>query len=251
VRVAYETRGDGPRAVVFLHGWSADRRHWRRQMQDLATDRRLVAVDLPGHGESDKPEVPYAWPYLARAVAGVLDAVGIERAVLVGHSNGVPVAHACLGLDDRRVEGLVAVDGPFRLAIAPPMLAWMKTTLARPDAAAFMASQADRAPVGRLRPEDQAIVKDGVRATPVHVHAGGLAGVEDPASWSTAPIAVPLLVVAARTAGPGPGSEGELAYVRALAPHAEVEIWDSSHFVMMEHAERFNRRLEAFVKTLV
>jgi len=65
----------------------------------------------------------------------VLDAEGVTRAVAVGHSNGVPVVRQLQRLHTQHIEALVAVDGPFRPAIP----------LARPDAAAFMRSQADRA----------------------------------------------------------------------------------------------------------
>ncbi len=90
-QVAYEARGTGDDAIVFVHGWSGDRSHWYRQMDGIATDRRLLAVDLIGHGASDAPDIPYTMNLFARSVAAVLDKLELERAVLVGHSMGVMV----------------------------------------------------------------------------------------------------------------------------------------------------------------
>jgi pimeloyl-ACP methyl ester carboxylesterase len=55
--------------------------------------------------------------WLARSVSAVLDAAGAGRAVVVGHSNGVPVARQLQRQRPETVEGLVAVDGPFRMSI--------------------------------------------------------------------------------------------------------------------------------------
>jgi pimeloyl-ACP methyl ester carboxylesterase len=250
-RVAYETRGEGDRAIVFLHGWSANRRHWRHQLRDLRTDRRLVAIDLLGHGESDKPRTVYSWDLLAGGVAAVLDDAGVRRAVLVGHSNGVPVAHACLSRDPGRIEALVAVDGPFRLSIPPAVLAWMRAAVARPDAATFLETMAAQTPLAGLNPDDVQIVKEGASATPVHVMAGGLEGTSDPSTWTTTPIDVPLLVILAKGQKPGFCSEEEQAYVRSLAPHVEFDVWEgASHFLLLQDPGRFNRRIEAFLDTL-
>jgi pimeloyl-ACP methyl ester carboxylesterase len=52
IPIAYETRGQGAPALVFVHGWSCDRTYWAGQLEPLSRDYRVVAIDLAGHGES-------------------------------------------------------------------------------------------------------------------------------------------------------------------------------------------------------
>jgi pimeloyl-ACP methyl ester carboxylesterase len=91
-RVHYKSFGEGKTAVVFIHGAFCDLTAWRFQVPAFAHKGRLVLIDLPGHGQSDKPKVEYTMDLFARAVDAVLKDAGIEKAVLVGHSMGTPVA---------------------------------------------------------------------------------------------------------------------------------------------------------------
>jgi len=125
-RIAYEARGDSADAVVFVHGGAHDRAAWRYQLAGLRLERRLVALDLIGHGESDKPDVTYSMDLYARSVAAVLDHLGLQRAVLVGHSNGVPTIRQFYRLFPERVEAFVAVDGMFRQTMPRKTVDWME-----------------------------------------------------------------------------------------------------------------------------
>ncbi|MGW4465482.1 alpha/beta fold hydrolase [Micromonospora sp. NPDC004704] len=86
--LAYDDLGDGT-PVVLLHAGIADRRMWRGQVEALAGRHRVLSLDLRGYGESDLPEHPFAHH---DDVVGFLDALGIERATLVGCSFGGAVA---------------------------------------------------------------------------------------------------------------------------------------------------------------
>src|SRR5947199_9047906 len=90
-KVHYESYGQGKEAIVFIHGWTCDLTFWRAQAP-VYTKHRSLLIDLPGHGLSDKPEVPYTQERFARAVEAVMREAGVERAILVGHSMGTPVA---------------------------------------------------------------------------------------------------------------------------------------------------------------
>jgi 3-oxoadipate enol-lactonase len=86
--LTYDDAGEGT-CVVLLHAGIADRRMWRHQMAALRGRHRVLAVDLPGYGESAVPPGPYA---NHDAIARLLDALTIERAALVGCSLGGAVA---------------------------------------------------------------------------------------------------------------------------------------------------------------
>ncbi|GAB2959282.1 alpha/beta hydrolase [Micromonospora polyrhachis] len=83
-----DTGGDGP-VVVLLHAGIADRRMWRGQIEALAARHRVINLDLPGYGESDAPGTAFA---NHDDVAGLLDALEVPRAALVGCSFGGAVA---------------------------------------------------------------------------------------------------------------------------------------------------------------
>ena len=108
-RVHYESYGKGQEAVVFIHGWTCDLTFWRGQAP-VYEKRRALLVDLPGHGQSDKPEVAYTQERFARAIDAVMRDAKVERAVLVGHSMGGPVALTFLRLFPAKTKALVMVD---------------------------------------------------------------------------------------------------------------------------------------------
>ncbi|WP_433530069.1 alpha/beta fold hydrolase [Micromonospora sp. CA-263727] len=87
-RLAYDEVGSGS-PVVLLHAGIADRRMWREQVGALATRHRVIALDLRGYGDSELPPTPFAHHH---DVAGLLDALGLARAALVGSSFGGAVA---------------------------------------------------------------------------------------------------------------------------------------------------------------
>ncbi len=87
-RLAYDDSGSGT-PVVLLHAGIADRRMWREQLDALAARHRVLALDLRGYGESELPPVPFA---NHEDVIGLLDALGLDRAALVGCSFGGAVA---------------------------------------------------------------------------------------------------------------------------------------------------------------
>ena len=103
-----ETGNSGGRPLVFLHGFSQSWLAWQRQMRStLADDYRLVALDLRGHGRSDKPAAGYADTALwAEDVAAVLRELMLEQPVLIGWSYGTIVI-----LDYLRVFGEDSVAG--------------------------------------------------------------------------------------------------------------------------------------------
>lgn len=111
VRLRYAEQGphDG-RAVLLLHGWSDSWFSFSRILPLLPEDWRVIAPDQRGHGESEKPAGGYAMEDLARDAIALLDALGVKRATLVGHSMGSFVAQHVAALAPERVERVVLVD---------------------------------------------------------------------------------------------------------------------------------------------
>ncbi|MDP9110113.1 MAG: alpha/beta hydrolase, partial [Candidatus Eremiobacteraeota bacterium] len=106
----YDDSGGGGVPVVLLHGFPLDRTVWDEQLAGLAVaGARVVRIDLRGCGESEPSDGPALMEALAGDVAGVLDALHVERAALVGHSIGGYVALAFFRMYEERVAGLALV----------------------------------------------------------------------------------------------------------------------------------------------
>jgi 3-oxoadipate enol-lactonase len=107
IDVAVDGRGDD--AIVLLAGFSLTHEIWNEQISPLAQTHRVIRPDLRGMGNSGVPAGPYLMDTLAADVAGVLDACGIERATIVGHSLGGYVALAFARMFSERVSRLALV----------------------------------------------------------------------------------------------------------------------------------------------
>lgn len=122
VGLAYDDEGPddagaGDRTpLVFIHGWTANRHRWDRQMDHFRAGRRVIRLDLRGHGESDKPVERYTIDGLAGDVRRLLDSRGVDRFIPVGHSMGGMIAQKLALADPDRVERLVLVDSLARMA---------------------------------------------------------------------------------------------------------------------------------------
>jgi pimeloyl-ACP methyl ester carboxylesterase len=109
VRVAYYEQGSGP-ALVLLHGMFGDHLDWEPVLEPLTRDFRVIAVDLPGFGESDKPDINYTVQFFLDSLEGLFKHLGISKATLIGNSFGgtlsifFAIAHAEI------VERLVLVS---------------------------------------------------------------------------------------------------------------------------------------------
>ena len=110
VPVRYAAYGDGLPAIVFVHGWSCDRRYWHGQVGHFAARFTVVTVDLAGHGESGTGRRSWTMPAFGEDVAAVVTGLDLPEVVLVGHSMGGDVVVEAARRLRPRVRGLVWVD---------------------------------------------------------------------------------------------------------------------------------------------
>jgi len=111
VRLRYRYQGPetGP-AIVLLHGYSDSSFSFSRIMPLLPSERRVIAPDLRGHGDSDRPAIGYRMADLADDVIQMIDALDVPSAVIVGHSMGSFVAQAIAEQAPQLVSGLVLLS---------------------------------------------------------------------------------------------------------------------------------------------
>jgi len=108
-QIRYAGAGQYGDVVLLVHGYGGDRNSWLFLHEPLAERHRVYALDLPGHGTSSKDVGDGSVGLLADAVLGVLDAVAVERAHLVGHSLGGAVAAAATARHPERVRSLTLI----------------------------------------------------------------------------------------------------------------------------------------------
>src|SRR5688572_20684483 len=92
IPIKYEVTGDGKVALLFIHGWTANRELWDDQAKHFKSDYQVVRIDLAGHGDSGSGRKVYSVAAFGADVAAVADKLGLKRVVLIGHSMGGPVA---------------------------------------------------------------------------------------------------------------------------------------------------------------
>lgn len=243
-RVHYKSVGSGREALVLVHGWSGDVNVWRLQVPDLAKRSRVIAVDLPGHGRSDKPEIKYTMDLFARGIDAVMRDAGVDRAVLVGHSMGAPVIRQFYRLYPQQTIALVAVDGALKdvySGLLDPLIAKLRGPDYKEVASGFIA--------GMFTNPGTEAVRDATLAatagTPQHVLVGSFESMRDPAIWKDDPIGVPLLVLNAKAPYWTPEY---VEYIRTLSPRMEYRVIEGpGHFLFLEKPAEFNAAVIEFL----
>jgi pimeloyl-ACP methyl ester carboxylesterase len=247
VKVHYKSLGDASSktGVVFIHGFAGDMTAWRAQASAFDGKARMLFVDLPGHGKSDRPAVDYTMDRFAAAVDAVMRDAGVERALLVGHSMGTPVARPFWRKHPAKTLGIAAVDGALRTYFKDP--AQVDAFVARfsgPDYEKTMAGFFESTFTPATPEAVRADVRKMAAGFTQPVAASAMRGMFDLAIWTDDPIKAPLLVLVAK----GPmWSADYFAYARTLNPDATiVEVPGAGHFVMMEKPAEVNAALVAF-----
>jgi pimeloyl-ACP methyl ester carboxylesterase len=92
IEIAFSDAGVGSPTLLLIHGLGSYMPVWQRNLDALSAQHRVVAIDLPGYGKSDKGNFEYSMAFYARVVDRVIDALALEHVVLVGHSMGGQIA---------------------------------------------------------------------------------------------------------------------------------------------------------------
>jgi pimeloyl-ACP methyl ester carboxylesterase len=235
-------RGNGPKTIVFVHGWTCDESSWRDQVPFFEKNYRVITLDLPGHGKSGSPaKGPLTMELFAKAIEAVRVESKAGKIVLVGHSMGTPVIREYARLYPANVAALVPVDGVLHLSGSPN------------------APNADRmkGPEGLKSREAMIRGMFGKSATPAlqdHILKMMLAAPETTAyqamsatfaapNWIDETFPVPALGIYADHS-----TADDPTYFKKIFPNgSSVEVAGTGHFVMMEKPAEFNKLLADFL----
>lgn len=244
-RVHYKSWGKGKDALVLVHGWGCNLNHWRDQIPDFSKRNRVIALDLPGHGESDKPQqVKYAIDLFANAIDAVMRDAKVERAVVMGHSMGTPVARQFYRKYPQKTLGIVIVDGGLRLFGTKEMREQFQAMVRAPnykEAGTQMFKQMS----GTMAAADQERVVTSFTNTPQYVLVGAMEDMNQESLYGPDKMNVPVFAILAKSPFWAPDTE---EFFRSIAPDFEMQWWEGvSHFLMMEKPKQFNDAVIAFL----
>jgi len=243
-RVHYKSYGKGRDALVLVHGWGCNMGHWRDQIADLSKRNRVITLDLPGHGESNKPQVAYTMDLFANAIDAVMRDAKVEHAVVVGHSMGTPVARQFYRKYPQKTLAIVIVDGGLRPFGTKEMREQFLAMFRGPnykEAGAQMFSQM----MSTMAPPDRERVKTSFANTPQHVLVSAMESMSDDALYGSDPMKVPVFAILAKSPFWPPDTE---QFFRSIAPDFEFQMWEGvGHFLMMEKPQQFNEAVIAFL----
>ena len=232
------------KTLVFIHGSGGDHTLWLHQSTRLKNAFNIAALDLPGHGLSEGRGEQDVAVYVGW-VRQILEALAIEKPVLIGHSLGAAISlRYALAYGDT-LAGIVPVGGGAAMPVNPAILDGLKTD---PATVIAMAAKISVAKSNRAR-LSEILMKSMSDINPDILYGDFLACSKHDVTAMVSAIRVPTLVIC--------GDEDKMTppemsrYLKDRIPGAQwALIKNAGHFVMLENVEEFNETLRTFVESL-
>lgn len=247
-KIVYDSYGSGNEALVFIHGGYCNRKLWSAQ-SPLFEKYRSLLIDMPGHGESDAPDIDYTPESLARSVESILKEEQVTKAVLVAHSLGGPVSTMILRLFPDLVEGLIYVDSFFNAPQAYLPLP-VRQQIAEQHADNVGAKQFPQDWqwwTNKTSDDVRIRVVDSILNTPSYVRSNSVINFANVHAWRyTEVYDIPALLLA-RPVAMAIFDQFWLHHMPKL--EVNTDAWmENGHFLFMEDPETFNQKVEEFLR---
>jgi len=246
----YEHGQEGP-VLVFVHGWSCDASYWREQVAYFKDKYHMVLIDLAGHGRSGSERENYTMDAFGQDVKAVVESVGAEKVILIGHSMGaLVIAHAARFMPEK-VTGLIAVDDlqNVEYPLGEEQFKEMTTPFNedfKQGVRDFVAGmlRSDNSPVNEWVISDMSLAQPRVALSAINGSLGGyLTG--DVAKLFDG-LDVPVVAVNADL-----WPTDVEANRRHIKDFELIELDGLDHFLMLKAPERFNPALEQAVEMIL
>jgi pimeloyl-ACP methyl ester carboxylesterase len=250
VHIEYRLWGQGEPAIVLIHGWACDWNYWQAQVDALKSKYTVVALNLAGHGASERNRSDWTIGNYGEDVATVVRQVRNRRVILVGHSMGGDVALEAARRIGDRVIGIIAVDSLKSVGLPPMPKREIEQQLA-PFRANFI--EATRNYVTEKMFEkgaDPVLMQKVAYDMSLEPPTVGVPSLQSLLAMDFATllpdIHVPVLAI---NSDLGPTDE---ARIRKQLPGFKADVLEhTGHFLMMEDPRRFNPLLLKDIETLV
>jgi pimeloyl-ACP methyl ester carboxylesterase len=268
ISLHYVIEGDGP-LMLLLHGFPEFWYSWRHQIPAFSDRYKVVALDLRGYNDSDKPEgvKAYRMPELVADIHGAITALGYQRCILVGHDWGGAIAWSFVNSYPDQVEQLIVLNLPhpakfmeglktpqqllrswyigfFQLPILPELLLQagncqlIATMLQQTSVDETTFTEAD------LKAYKEAAAKPGALTAMINYYRNIFEFVDGPSTWQ--PLTLPTLMIWGEE-DVALGKEltyGTEAYVKNLTLKY---IPNCSHWVQQEKPQQVNQYINEFL----
>ena len=248
VALCYEEAGQGEPPVLLVHGWCCDHTYFAPQFEHFAKrGHRVVAVDLRGHGESDKPHQRYAMQDFANDLAWMCQHLELAKPVVIGHSMGGIVAFDLAARYPDMTSGVVMLDAAVVLpsaarAAIPSLLEELRDPGYREVLRNYVANSLF---ISTDAQERKKRILERMSSTPQHVVVSAFEGLRDyDPTEATGGLAIPAVYIAADELQP----RSDMSRFRELAPQILYgKTVGSGHFCQLEVPEQVNAMIERFL----
>ncbi len=232
------------RTLVFIHGSGGSHADWILQYTPLKNAFNVVAIDLPGHGQSDGPGEQDVPAYVGW-VKKLLEGLGIAKPVLIGHSLGAAICLSFAIHHGNEAAAVVPVGGGVRMPVNPAILEGLKQ-----DPAAIISLAAKISVAKGNRERLSGLIKENLsRVNPDIIYGDFTACDKLDITEAVAGIRIPTLVICGTEDKMMPPAFSE--YLGKHIPGAKLAlIPGAGHCVMLENREAFNSALTDFVNSL-
>lgn len=230
--------------VLFLHSFAGSSEHWKNQLDHVRTKRQAASFDFRGHGQSDpSPNADYNVEALVKDVEAVIDELGWDKAVLVGHSMGSSTAIAYSKAHPEKVMGLVMVGAPGKSD--PAQAKQIISALESDKYQQVMDDYMKKLLTNAKRPTDEIVMK-GVQSLTKPVTLEIVKGqfAYDPLPGIAAYKGPKLIVYTS-----GEKGQPNALYAQAKDVPSKL-IPETSHWIQLDKPEAFNEVLDHFLQTV-
>ncbi|MDD4141229.1 MAG: alpha/beta hydrolase [Bacteroidales bacterium] len=272
IMIHYKTYGKGDECLVFVHGFGCNMNCWQEQFTYFKDKAKLLFIDLPGYGNSDKPHTEYTLDLFADAVKTVIDVemeyaerdvetVSLQQTpankkmsrppcIFIGHSLGTPVCRQVAFIYPEMVSKFVDVDGVYCFYPADSMMMaaynafseTFNTDTLQPVIEGFVESLCTAQTPQYVK--DYAI--STMPETPKYIAYSTMKNLIDEKYWINGKINIPTLVIASKNSEIPPEYEQIMSGLYSDMEYRELDT--IGHFIMMEQPEMFNEMVEAFIE---
>jgi pimeloyl-ACP methyl ester carboxylesterase len=247
VNLAYLDIGSGEPALVFIHGWCCNQAMWRNQIEEFAAKHRILAVDLRGHGESDKPDQDYEIAGFVDDTTWLMREIGLDRPVIIGHSMGGVTTLNLLRKHPDIARAVLLVDAGI-MPLPDEIRPLIDQTVEALKSPAYREVAANVVKQFLFREESPPELRDEVAASmstaPQRLMHTALRSTLSEENYPPGRVPVPSLFVKAATLQAT--EEG----IKERYPGMEVTTMDTGHFVHMEKPAEFNALLTRWLETV-
>lgn len=223
IQLHYIEQGQG-KPLILLHGNGEDGSYFKHQIKCFSADYRVIAIDTRGHGQSPRGEKPFTIVQFAEDLHDFMDEKGVEKAILLGFSDGGNIALTFALKYPERVERMIVDGANLFPSGVKPLYQWpieLGYRIAR-----LFSKKSDKA--------KQNAEMLGLMVNEPHIEPSELAA-----------LTMPVLVVAGTK---DMIKEKHTRLIYKSLPNAQLAILKGDHFVANKNAEAFNKEVEAFLR---